>query len=60
MTVEFELVWDAVLSVFVAVIVGYNGSRELAELAESATGADRVSSYHVRRLAISRRVQPDE
>ena len=42
------------LSVFVAVIVGYNGSRELAELAESATGADRVSSYHVGRLAISR------
>ena len=55
-----ELVWDAVLSVFVAVIVGFNGSRELAELAESATGAGRVSSYHVRRLATSRRVQPDE
>ena len=48
------------LDVLVAVIVGNNGSKELAELAESATGADRVSSYHVQRLAISRRVQPDE
>ena len=54
------MVWDAVLSVFVAAIVGFDGSRELAELAESAPGADRVSSYHVQRLAISQRVQPDE
>jgi hypothetical protein len=57
-TIEFELVWDAVLCVFVAVIVGYNGSRELAEFAELAKAADRVSSYRVQRLAMGPVLHP--